>query len=149
MSGLWGDIANHIHLPPGKSCNEKALEGNSLFPYSSADPNDDWRDCEFLIGVSERREKNRREMHIVSARLSRAGLGWAQPSVRQNCGALPDTRAPRLGGANQHTRQGRGTLAESQYGNVYTCSKPCSRIPPLHNQPRSPGLIQILVACIT
>lgn len=148
---MWGDIANHIHLPPGKSCNEKALEGNSLFPYSSVDPNDDWRDCEFLIGVSERREKNRREMHIVSARLSRAGLGLgsAQRATKLRGSPRHQSAQARLGGADQHTRQGRGTLAEPQYGNVYTCSKPCSRIPPLHNQPRSPGLIQILVACIT
>lgn len=79
-----------------KKSNEKALEKKSLFQYSSVDPNDDWRDCGFLIRASQQCEKNRGGMHIMDARLSRVGLGWTDPSVRRNCRVLSDAGARRL-----------------------------------------------------
>lgn len=89
----------------------------------------------FLSSFQQRREPWRDAYHVFEIK-----LGSADPSVRQPRES-PRRQAPQLRGADEHTRQRTETLTEPQYGNVYTCSKPCTRIPALHNQPRSPSLI--------
>lgn len=75
-------------------------------------------------------------MHTVSPRLI-----WAQLIPASDSGGpLQDTKccsAEELIDRIQRTE----TLTEVQYGNVYTCFKPCNRNPALHNQCLSGSLI--------
>lgn len=62
-------------------------------------------------------------MHAMSPRLIWA---WLIPGRE---GSVFATMSDALRGADKHRIQHTGTLAELQYGNVYTCSMPRSRIP--------------------
>lgn len=119
--GPWGTDPHLIQSPPGK------LESNSLGRISllSLFPmvlNHDWRNCAF---PQQSKDACRDAYNVSYVRFTdcRKWQRW-----------VSKTPSAKLREAGKHRRERSETLTELQYGNVYTCSKPCNRNPALHNQ---------------